>query len=156
MADHAIQREELVVDAPIATCVAVAFDIERYPEWAPDLKEATVVERDDEGRPSLVAFRVAALGHSSDYSIRYDYRGAPTRLSWQLDRGDVTTKLDGHYEFAPVEGDESRTLVRYELEVELVFPLPSIVKRRAELKIMHTALRDLKARVEAIAPVADA
>ena len=40
--------------------------------------------------------------------------------------------------------------MRYELEVELVVPLPGFVKRRAELKIMHTALRELKARVEAV------
>ncbi len=156
MADHAIQREELVIDAPVDDCTAVALDIERYPEWAPDLKEATVVERDDEQRPSLVTFRVAALGHSSTYSLRYDYSAVPERLAWKLEEGDLTTKLDGHYDFAPLADDASQTLVRYELEVELVFPLPSIVKRRAELKIMHTALRDLKARVEGHAPAASA
>ena len=34
---------------------------------------------------------------------------------------------------------------------ELVVPLPGFVKRRAEGRIMQTALRDLKARVEAVA-----
>lgn len=156
MADHAIQREELVVDAPAASCYAVAADIEHYPEWAPDLKEAEVVTRDAEGRPELVRFRVAALGHSTSYTLRYDWSEAPSRLSWVLDEGDVTTKLDGFYEFTTEATDAGRTLIRYVLEVELVFPLPNIVKRRAEIKIMHTALRDLKARIEAVAPVADA
>ena len=38
-----------------------------------------------------------------------------------------------------------------ELTAELVVPLPGFVKRRAETRIMQTALRDLKARVEAVA-----
>ena len=156
MADHAVQREELEIDAPAATCLAVAIDFERYPEWAPDLKHAEVVSRDAQGRPESVAFRVAALGHSTSYTLRYNWSGLPNRISWVLTEGDVTTKLDGSYEFVPVEDDPSRTLVRYVLEVELVIPLPNIVKRRAELKIMHTALRDLKARVEVVASAADA
>ena len=156
MADHAIQREELEIDASAAACFAVAADIERYPEWANDLKEANVVSVDEEGRPERVAFRVAALGHSTSYTLRYDWSGTPDRLAWVLAEGDVTTKLDGWYEFVPIEDDPNRTLVRYVLEVELFLPLPNIVKRRAEIKIMHTALRDLKARVEAIASVADA
>ena len=40
-------------------------------------------------------------------------------------------------------------LVRFrELEVELVIPLPGFVKHRAEHKIMHTALRELKSFAE--------
>jgi hypothetical protein len=35
------------------------------------------------------------------------------------------------------------------LTVELIVPLPAFVKRRAESKIMHNALRELKAHVEA-------
>ncbi len=46
--------------------------------------------------------------------------------------------------------------MRYDLEVELVVPLPNIVKHRAEIKIIHTALQDLKARVEQLHAAADA
>ena len=37
----------------------------------------------------------------------------------------------------------------YQLEAELVVPLPGFIKRRTQLKIMHTALKELKSRVEA-------
>lgn len=150
MSDRAVQREQLVIDAPVADCLAVALDIERYSEWAPEIKEVDIRARDDEGRPELVAFRVAAMGHSTNYTLAYDYSQAPGRLAWNLLEGDVTAKLDGYYQFDAVEGDASKTDVVYELTVELVFPLPAFVKRRAEVKIMHTALRDLKARVESL------
>ena len=76
MADHAL--EQTVIDASPARCYAVAADFETYPEWAADIKEVTVVERDDERRPTLVAFRAAAMGRSTSYTLRYDYSGAPT------------------------------------------------------------------------------
>ena len=66
-------------------------------------------------------------------------------LSWKLVEGDIMRVLDGTYTFDP-EGDG--TLVTYQLEVELVIPMPGFVKRRAEGKIMGTALRELKKHVE--------
>jgi hypothetical protein len=37
-----------------------------------DLKEVHVNERDQQGRPSLVAFRAAAFGRSTSYILAYD------------------------------------------------------------------------------------
>lgn len=156
MADHSMQRETAVIDAPPATCVAVATDVERYPEWAPDLKEASILERDAQGRPLRVAFRAAAFGRSTDYTLRYNFSGLPERISWVLEEGDITRKLDGAYTFVASADDPDRTEVTYELEVELVMPLPNIVKSRTERKIIHTALRDLEAQVERVHTAAQA
>lgn len=142
--------ETTVISAPVAQCYEIAADVERYPEWATDIKEAQVLERDDEGRPSKVAFRAAAMGRSTKYTLHYDYSEAPTRLAWRLIEGDITRKLDGAYEFAPHPDDPNSTEVTYLLEVDLVVPLPGFVKRRSESKILRTALPELKARVEAI------
>jgi len=46
-----------------------------------------------------------------------------------------------------VEGG-SATDVVYELAIDLVYPIPGFVKRRAEGRIIKTALGELKARVE--------
>lgn len=154
MADRSVQQERKVIDAPVADCLAVALDIERYSEWAPEIKEVSITARDDEGRPDLVAFRVAAMGHSTTYTLQYDYTEMPRRLAWILVEGDITAKLDGFYQFEPLADDENKTEVVYELTVELGFPLPAFVKRRAEVRIMHTALRDLKARVESLSDTA--
>ena len=36
----------------------------------------------------------------------------------------------------------------YELAIDLIYPIPGFVKRRAEARIIKTALSELKARVE--------
>jgi len=116
--------------------------------WAHDLKAVSVLEEDDEGRGVLVAFRAAAMGRSTSYTLRYDYERAPDVLAWRLVQGDITRKLDGSYELRAVDGDADRTEVTYHLEVDLLVPLPGFVKRRAEARIVHSALRQLRDHLE--------
>ena len=143
MVDQATER--MIMRASTAHCFEVVTDFERYPEWAHDIKGVTVVERDAEGRAILVAFRAAAFGRSTSYTLRYDYGQAPKELSWVETKGDLTSRLDGSYVFEPA-GDD--TEVSYHLTAELRVPIPGFIKRRAEARIMTTALRNLKARVE--------
>jgi ribosome-associated toxin RatA of RatAB toxin-antitoxin module len=145
VADQA--TEHMAVSSSPERCFAVVADIERYAEWAADIKEIVVEERDDEGRPLLVTFRAAAFGRSTSYTLRYDFSEAPHILSWRLTKGDITSKLDGSYVFDPGEGG-SGTQVTYHLEAELRVPIPGFIKMRAQSRIMSTAMRELKARVE--------
>ena len=138
--------EHTTIEASRDDCLEVLLDFERYPEWAKDLKEVTVLERDAAGRGVEVRFRAAGMGYSTSYTLRYDHSD-PDTLAWRLIRGDITRKLDGSYHFVDAPGDAVE--VTYELEAELVVPLPGFIKRRTQLKIMHTALKELKSRVEA-------
>jgi hypothetical protein len=141
-----LATERMRIQAPPERCLEVVLDFERYPEWAADVKEATVLERDDDGRGTQVGYRVAAMGRSARYTLAYDYSGLPREISWRLLESDIMRRLDGHYVF---ERSGDHTEVLYELAIELVLPLPGFVKRRAEGKIIGTALRELKRQVEA-------
>lgn len=136
--------DSIVVAATPEACVAVAVDFERYPEWAKDVKQATVVERDAQGRASVVDYRASALGRSTRFTLLYDYSELPARLSWKMVDGDIMRSIDGSYSFDPINGG---TLVRYDLAIELVLPLPGFVKRRAEMRILST-LKELRDRIE--------
>jgi ribosome-associated toxin RatA of RatAB toxin-antitoxin module len=138
--------ERMVVAATPARVFEVSADIAAYPQWAADIKDVTIDERDDQGRPTLVTFRAAAFGRSTSYTLAYDYSGAPEVLAWVQTQGDITSKLDGRYVFAP-DGDGG-TEVTYHLEVEMKVPLPGFIKMRAQSRIMAIALRELKARIE--------
>ena len=141
-----LATERMLVAAPPEQCFAVVSDIERYPEWAADIKDVTVRSRDADGRPAEVTFRAGAFGRSTSYTLSYDYSGAPGALAWKQTAGDLTSKLDGRYSFE--RADNGSTEVAYTLEVELRVPLPGFIKRRAQSRIMHTALEELKTRVE--------
>jgi hypothetical protein len=146
MADQATQQ--VVISASPQRIWDVLTDFGDYPSWAHDLKSAEVVERDDEGRARKVAFRAAAMGRSTSYTLQYDYGRAPDVLAWHLVEGDITRKLDGSYELKAIGDGDEQTEVTYHLEVDLLVPLPGFVKRRAESRIVHTALRDLRSHLE--------
>jgi uncharacterized membrane protein len=139
-------NERIRIDAPRDACLEVVLDFERYPEWARDLKQVTVLERDGEGRGDKVEFRAAGLGKSFRYTLAYDYSELPTAFSWQLVEGEGLRRLDGSYRFEP---EDESTRVHYELAVEIAIPLPGLIKRRAAGMIMGTALKELKKAVEA-------
>lgn len=145
MADQA--TEHMWMEAPPERCYEVVLDFERYPEWVADIKHVEVLSRDADGRGAKVAFRAAAMGRSTSYTLAYDYSAAPREVSWVLEKGDITRRLDGTYVFAPSEGG---TEVTYHLAVELVVPLPGFIKSRAEGRIISNALRELKSRVESL------
>ena len=134
------------MEAPPERCYEVVLDFERYPEWVADIKHVEVLARDAHGRGTKVAFRAAAMGRSTSYTLAYDYSAAPREVSWVLEKGDITRRLDGTYVFEPSNGG---TEVTYHLAVELVVPLPGFIKSRAEGRIITNALRELKSRVEA-------
>ncbi|MBX3314967.1 MAG: SRPBCC family protein [Actinobacteria bacterium] len=137
--------EHTTIDAPPEVVRAVLLDFPAYPDWAKDLKDAEVVSSSPDGTPLEVRFRAAAMGRSTSYTLRYDLSD-PSVVAWVLTEGDVTKKLDGHYALAAAEG--GGTEVTYVLEAELKLPLPGFVKNRAQGRIMHAALVDLKERAE--------
>ena len=142
MTDRAAQTT--LINASLEKCVAVVLDYEAYPEWAKDVKLAKIRERDDQGRATEVEFRASALGRSTHYTLKYDYSEAPNRVSWKLVDGDIMRSLNGAYSFLEVDAG---TQVFYELDIELVIPLPGFVKRRAEARILDS-VKELKARAE--------
>lgn len=139
--------ESAVVLAPPDVVYGVIVDFEHYADWVSDLKRVDVVERDTLGRALEVEFRAAAFGRSTTYALRYDYDRAPEVLTWHQTHGDLTSTLSGQYRFEPVsEG----TLLTYDLEVELLVPIPAFVKSRAAQRIQTQALRELRARAEGL------
>lgn len=140
-------HEQIDVVAAPTQCFALATAFEAYPEWAGDVKQVTVLARDELGRGTRVEYHVAGLGRRVRYVLDYDFTDAPRAFSWSMVEGDLLRALDGRYEFSPSAG--GGTHVEYTLAVDLAVPMPGLVKRRASGMIMGNALRDLKRAVEA-------
>ena len=147
MAEEATER--ITVSATPERCFAVADDIERYPEWIAEIKEVTVHERDDEGRPSLVSFRAAAFGRSTTYTLAYDHREAPGSSGGGSPRATSPPGSTAATSSCRpgTAGPRSRTTSRSSSGCRS----PGFIKMRAQSRIMATALRELRARVESSA-----
>ncbi|MBW3562043.1 MAG: SRPBCC family protein [Actinobacteria bacterium] len=142
MAERA--SEERLIDAPADRIMEVIVDYESYPDWADNIREVEVRQTDDEGRGTVVWYRVDARVMEITYSLAYEYPNEH-RLTWTLHEADQLNALDGEYLLEPVDDG---TRVQYTLEVDLAIPVPGFLKKRAAKQIMETSLGELKNRVE--------
>ncbi len=135
---------DIEVDASSARVWEVLCDFESYPEWARSIRKATVIEKDDDGRPAKVEFNVAPGPlPQMRYILHYNY-GDGT-LAWDYVEGDLRD-IRGSYALEDL-GD--RTKVTYNLAIDPgKLPLPGFVKARAAREITRVALKELKRRVE--------
>ncbi|MCK0440980.1 SRPBCC family protein [Gordonia alkaliphila] len=144
MADHT--QQAIVVRADVADIMAVIADFAAYPEWVTAAREVTVLEHDDAGRARRVRFELDAGVLTDTYVLTYDWAPDGTSVSWRLESSDLQRDQRGSY--ALEQQVPGSTKVTYTLTVDLLIPMISQLKRRAEKAITDAALHDLKKRVE--------
>jgi uncharacterized membrane protein len=144
MSDEA--RESIHIEAGPEQVYRVAIDFDRYPEWATDVKQVEVLDRDGEGRGTRVRYEISALGKTIGYILAYEYSDAPGGFSWTLEKADYLRRLEGSYTFVDEGGG---TRVGYVLAVDVTLPLPGFMKKAAAGKIVDNAMKQLKRYVEA-------
>jgi uncharacterized membrane protein len=143
--------ERIEVDAPVERCFEVAADIERAPEWQGTMRSARVLERDADGRPSLVETELDASVTRLRVCLRFTYE-APERIFWRRERGDLKM-LEGSWHLERI--GEERTRATYSLEIGLNRALGLLrkgIRGPAEDRIRHLLLGEpvegLKRRAE--------
>jgi hypothetical protein len=135
---------DIEIDAGAARIFDVLCDFETYPSWARSIREATVLEKDAEGRATKVEFHVAPGPlPQMRYVLHYTY--PDSSIAWDYVEGDLRD-IHGSYTLEDVDG---RTKVTYNLAIDPgKLPLPGFVKARAAREITRVALKELKRHVE--------
>jgi hypothetical protein len=142
--DHA--NESMTIKADPAKIMAVIADFPSYPGWAGPVKKIEVLEKGADGRAKSVRFHVEIMGLSDVYTNEYTWDG-DRRVDWTMSEGRSQKSQVGWYEMAPAAAGS--TTVIYDLTVEIAIPVPGLIRRRIQSKVVDTALKDLKKRCEA-------
>jgi hypothetical protein len=143
VADHA--NESITIKADRAAVMAVIADFPAYPEWAGPVKRIDVLQMGSDGRAKTVQFHVEIMGLSDTYTNEYTWDG-DERVDWTMTQGKSQKSQVGRYELTT---SGSTTTVNYDLTVEVAIPVPGLIRRRIQAKVVDTALKDLKKRCEA-------
>jgi ribosome-associated toxin RatA of RatAB toxin-antitoxin module len=141
--DHA--NESINVKADPASIMAVIADFAAYPDWAGPVKQIEILEEGSDGKAKQVRFHVEIMGLSDTYTNEYTWDGN-RRVDWTMIEGKSQKSQQGSYELVK---DGAGTTLTYDLTVELAIPVPGLIRRRIQGKIVDTALKDLKKRAEA-------
>jgi uncharacterized membrane protein len=133
-----------VINAPVDKIVDALTDFDTFPEWQGAVLECEVLERDADGRGSLVRMKVDAKVRKVEYVVRYAY-DLPVGLSWNQESGDLKENT-GNYTFA--SRDDGSTDVTVDIVAEVGFFVPGPMKKLIRDQSMKNSMRELKKRVE--------
>jgi ribosome-associated toxin RatA of RatAB toxin-antitoxin module len=126
-------EERVEILAPLERCFALAADIEGAPRWQGGMHDNQVVERDAEGRASVVRTTVDIKVKTVAVTLRISYE-APHRVLWERISGDLRS-LRGGWTFEELE--PARTLAIYEMRSDpgmilgrLAAPIAGVVRQQ--------------------------
>jgi ribosome-associated toxin RatA of RatAB toxin-antitoxin module len=139
-----LSRSSILIAARPAAVMDVIADFAAYPEWVRFLKHVEVAETDAAGLGTVVRFVLDAGVITDDYTLAY--RWGDDEVSWHLVGATSIKAMDGSYRLVSTG---TGTDVSYALSIDVDMPLLPAFKRKAEQVLIDTALRALKARVEA-------
>jgi hypothetical protein len=135
----------MTIEAPRPVIMAVIADFGTYPQWATGVRAADVLQTGSDGRAERVRFTVDAGVIKDSYVLGYAWQGDDA-VRWTLvERGSAISEMSGAYLLEQVG---AATKVTYELTVGLAIPMIGMLKRQAEKRIIDTALKGLRSRVQ--------
>jgi carbon monoxide dehydrogenase subunit G len=136
------------IEAPIDAVWAVVEDVLAAPEWQGGLVSVSPLERDDDGRPSLVESESDIKVRRVKTQVRFGYE-PPTRLFWTQEKGDLKS-VEGSWVLEDL-GD-GRTRATYSLDGDpgrvLGMVIRGPVEAAARAVLVNARPGELKARVE--------
>jgi hypothetical protein len=136
------------IDAPLDEVWGVVEDVTTAPGWQGGLVGITPLERDADGRPTLVEAENDIKVRQVKTLVRFSYE-PPTRLSWTQEEGDLRS-VDGSWTLEDL-GD-GRTQATYAIDADPGRVLGLLIRGPVESAIRSMLIDarpgELKARVE--------
>ena len=132
------------IDVPPERCFALMTDYERIPSWQGAVRSIRVLERDEQGRGTVVAYEVDAKVKRVKYRLR-QVHDPPERLGSEYLDGDFRD-FAGEWRFKPA-GD-GRTHVELDLRIDPGRFVPGPLRGAISDAVMRRALSDLKTHLE--------
>jgi uncharacterized protein YndB with AHSA1/START domain len=135
------------IEAPIAEVWALVEDVAIAPDWQGGLVAITPLDRDPEGRPTLVESESDVKVRRVKTRVRFSYE-PPRRLSWTQEKGDLKS-VEGSW-LEDLGG--GRTRATYTLDSDPGRVLGMLLRGPVEAAVMALLVNarpgELKARVE--------
>jgi hypothetical protein len=136
------------IEAPLDHVWAVVEDVLAAPEWQGGIDEVHALERDPDGRATLVETVSDIKVRRLRARVRFHYEG-PTRLRWTQEKGDMKS-LEGAWDLEAIGKDRARATYSLDADPGRVLGLVIRGPVEAATRAMFVNQRpgELKRRVE--------
>ena len=138
------------INAPVEKVFALARDIESFPQFMPDLKKVTILEKSPEGNRIVSEF----VGYIKDFRLtikwveedHWDEQAKTCNFS--LVRGDFKS-YSGTWKFEPEAGGTKYTsVIDFEYNIPLIGPIIKSLVAKLMKQNVDNMLNAIKAKAE--------
>lgn len=136
------ESREIVIEASPEEVLDVIADLESLTEWSAPHQSSEVIERGDDGRPSVAKMKVKAAGITDEQVVAYTW--GDNMVSWTLVSANQQRAQDATYTLTP-EGDKTR--VKFDISIDPLVPLPGFLIKRTIKGVVDTSTEGLRKRV---------
>jgi ribosome-associated toxin RatA of RatAB toxin-antitoxin module len=143
-------QNSVYVAAPADAVYAVARDVERFPDFMPDVQRITVLEAAEDGRRQVVEWvgTIPAFKLTVKWTEEDLWDDVERTCRFRQVKGDFT-EYGGIWRFVPEgEGTRFESEVHYELEIPTIGPLIRGVVRKIMNDNAERLLNAIKKRAE--------
>ena len=143
-------ESSVVINAPVEKVYALARDIEAFPEFMPDLKKVSILERSPDGNRIKSEF----VGYIKDFRITIKWveedhwdENAKT-CNFSLVRGDFKS-YSGTWTFEPEgEGTRYTSVIDFEYDIPLIGPIIKSLVAKLMKQNVDNMLNAIKSKAE--------
>lgn len=134
------------IGAGIGEVFDLLCDVERVPEWQPDVTSIECLERDARGRPVLVRSELETVVRATTTVVRFAFHD-PHRVTWVMEEGDVKA-FDGSWTLTELSA--RRTLAEYAVTIDFG-RLGMLVRGPAGRAVKGAVVSSMPAKLKAFA-----
>lgn len=143
-------ESSVIINAPVEKVFALAKDIEAFPDFMPDLKKVTILERSEDGNRTTSEF----VGYIKDFKITMkwteedEWDPVERTCRFNLVKGDFKS-YSGLWTFEPEgEGTRYTSVIDFEYEIPLIGPIIKSLVARLMKQNVDNMLEAIKKKAE--------
>lgn len=143
-------ESSVIINAPVEKVFALAKDIEAFPEFMPDLKNVTILERSEDGNRTTSEF----VGYIRDFKITMkwteedEWDPDAKTCRFKLVKGDFKS-YSGLWTFEPEDGGTRYTsVIDFEYEIPLIGPIIKSLVAKLMKQNVDNMLEAIKKKAE--------
>ena len=126
------------IEAPLARCYEIVSDLDSTPDWQDSMISLEVLERDGEGRATLVETVSNAKVKEVTSRISFSYH-PPDEMRWEQEKGELKS-LRGSWKLESLAEDHTRAT--YSLRADPGMMLGMLLRGPVEGKVKEFLTKD--------------
>lgn len=134
----------IVMDVPPKVIYDVVLDFENYPEFLPDVKEATTEKK---GKQIFASFEISVI-KKIHYTLAFTTVPGK-KISWSFVKGDLFKNNQGYWGFEELKKGQTKAI--YHIEVDFGFMVPSLITNKLLGSNLPTMMERFRKRAEQLA-----